>query len=746
MRKDKKKGLKLKYINRDLSWLSFNERVLQEAEDVRVPLNERIRFLGIFSNNQDELFRVRVAVLRRMVKIEKTTLKLFENNPAKILNQIQKKVLVLKNRFDKAYLSILDDLKKHKIYILNEKDVTPQQGEIIRNFFNEKVHQRLFPIMLDNAKKIPLLNDKTIYLAVRLIKKDKPQATRYSLIEVPDGEPSRFFVLPDDGEKQYIILLDDIIRYNLDSIYYIFNYDKIEAYTIKITRDAELDFHPDLSQSVLEIIQKSVKSRKRGETTRFIYDAEMPEEMLQFFAKKMKLERHDAIIPGARYHNFKDFINFPDLNRKELRYEKLPPLQHPLLNTNSSITSVLRERDILLHFPYQSFHHIIDLLREVAINPNVTSICMTLYRVARNSSVVMSLINAARNGKHVTVVMELQARFDEENNIFWANKLQEEGVKVLFGVNNLKVHAKLCLITHLHEGKNVYYSIIGTGNFNENTAKLYTDFFLLTSKPEITKEVKKIFEFFDNRFEMSKYKNLILAPINMRLRLKQMISREIKNAKDKKPAKLFFKINNLVDKDIVKKLYEASCAGVEIKLIVRGICSLVPGVPGLSENIEAISILDRFLEHPRVFCFHNNGKEEIYIGSADIMERNIDYRIEVLANILDKDVRRQLKEILDLQWTDNVKARTLRHGHLNEYIQPEKGDKLIQSQLAIYQYFKENSQKRIVKYSENITSVKSTNKIKEKKVIEIKPVVKKAIVKSAQKKINTNQTEKTDKK
>ncbi len=697
MSKSKIKGLKLKYINRDLSWLSFNERVLQEAEDNRVPLNERIRFLGIFSNNQDELFRVRVAVLRRMVKMEKSSLKLFDSNPAKILNQIQKKVLVLKNRFDNAYLKILEELKKHKIFILNEREVNSQQGEIIRHYFNEKVHQRLFPIMLDNVKKVPLLNDKTIYLAVRMIKKDKPNATRYSLIEVPDGEPSRFFVLPDDGEKQFIILLDDIIRYNLDSIYYIFNYDKIEAYTIKITRDAELDFHPDLSQSVLEIIQKSVKRRTKGETTRFIYDAEMPEDMLQFFAKKMKLQRNDAIIPGARYHNFKDFINFPDLNRVDLRYEKLPPVHHPLLNTNSSITSVLRQRDILLHFPYQSFHHIIDLLREVAINPNVTSISMTLYRVAKNSSVVMSLINAARNGKQVTVIMELQARFDEENNIFWANKLQEEGVTVLFGVNNLKVHAKLCLITHLHEGKNVHYSIIGTGNFNENTARVYTDFFLLTSKPEITKEVKKIFEFFNNRFEMSKYKNLMLAPINMRLKLKQLISREIKNAKEGKPASLFFKINNLVDKEIIKKLYEASVAGVEIRLIVRGICSLVPGVPGLSENIEAISILDRFLEHPRVFCFHNNGKEEIYIGSADLMERNIDFRIEVLSNILDKDVRKQLKEILEIQWRDNVKARTLTHGHLNEYILPEKGEESVQSQNAIYSYFKSLYENRAIK-------------------------------------------------
>jgi len=683
----KKAKSKIKYINRDISWLSFNERVLQEAEDRRVPLNERIRFLGIFSNNQDELFRVRVAVLRRMQRVQKQQLKEFDVNPTKILNQIQKKVLVLKNRFDAAYLNILDELKKHKIYILNEKEVNSAQGELIRQYFNDHVRQWLFPIMIDEQKRIPLLNDKSIYLAVRMIKKGKPAATRYSLMEVPDGEPSRFFVLPDDGDKKFIMLLDDIIRYNLDTIYYIFNYDGIEAYTIKITRDAELDLYNDLSQSVLEIIQKSVKHRKRGETTRFIYDAHMPEEMLQFFAKKLKLQREDPIIPGARYHNFKDFMNFPDLGRPELSYRKLPPHAHPLLTFNSSITSVLRGRDILLHFPYQRFHHIIDLLREAAINPNVSRIKMTLYRVARNSSVVMSLINAARNGKDVTVIMELQARFDEENNIFWANRLQEEGVKVLFGANNLKVHSKLCHITHNHEGKQVQYAVIGTGNFNENTARVYTDIFLLTARPEITREVGKIFDFFENGYETGKYKYLLVAPLNMRTRLKSLIQREIKFAREKKRAAIFLKVNNLVDKEIIKKLYEASSAGVDVRLIVRGVCSLVPGIEGLSENVRAISLLDRFLEHPRIFLFHNGGKEEIFVGSADIMERNLDHRIEVVTQILDKDLRKMLTALLELQWRDNEKARTLEHGHLNDYISAGPGETKLRSQIAMYEYF-----------------------------------------------------------
>lgn len=681
---------KFKIINRDISWLSFNERVLQEAEDKRVPLNERIRFLGIFSNNQDELFRVRVAVLRRMMRLQKSTLKQVDTDPSKILNQIQKKVLVLKNRFDNTYLQILDELKKHKTYILNEKEVSSQQGEVIRQYFNETVRQWLFPIMIDEKKKMPLLNDKSIYLAVRMVKKDKPTATRYSLMEVPDGEPSRFFILPDDGDRKFVILLDDIIRYNLDSIYYIFNYDKIEAYTIKITRDAELDLTSDLSQSVLEVIQKSVKHRRKGETTRFIYDAQMPEEMLQFFARKLKLQRQDPIIPGARYHNFKDFINFPDLGRQMISYPKLHPHHHPLLNQHSSITSVLRKRDILLHFPYQSFHHIIDLLREAAINPNVTSIKMTLYRVARNSSVVMSLINAARNGKDVTVIMELQARFDEENNIYWSNRLQEEGVHVLFGANNLKVHSKLCHITHNHEGKIVHYAIVGTGNFNENTARVYTDMFLLTAKPEITKEVLRLFEFIQNKFEIGKYKHLMVAPLNLRARLKQLINREIKFAREKKPAAIFIKVNNLADKEIIKKLYEASNAGVKIRLIVRGVCSLVPGVDGQSENIQAISVLDRFLEHPRVFLFHNNGKEEVFMGSADIMERNLDHRIEVVTQIIDKDICKMLKEILELQWRDNQKARTLVQGHLNDYVAIGPGETPVRSQMELYDFFEKN--------------------------------------------------------
>lgn len=692
-----KKDLKFKFIHRDVSWLSFNERVLQEAEDKRVPLVERLRFLGIFSNNQDEFFRVRIATLRRMAKIEKAQFKEFDFSPSKIINQIQKKVLVLKNRFDNIYIELLEECRKEKIYIVSEKELSAKQGEIVQQYFLQDVRSKLFPIMVDHVKKLPVLSDKSIYLAVALTRKsNKIASTQYALIEVPDKNPSRFFVLPDEGDKKYIILLDDIIRYNLPQIFHIMDFDSIESYTIKITRDAELEFDVDLSQSILEVIQKSVKKRSKGEPVRFIYDADMPAQMLDFFTKKMRLQKDDALIPGARYHNFKDFMAFPDLGRKDLRYQKDPPVMHPLLMPGKSVFSVLRKMDIMLHTPYQTFDHIIDFLREAAIRPSVTHIYMSLYRVAKESSVVMALINAARNGKQVTVIMELQARFDEENNIYYAHMLQEEGVKVIFGVNNLKVHAKLCLVQENDSRKQRQYSIIGTGNYNESTAKVYTDVFLLTANSEVTKEVKKVFSFFENQFIVSQYKYLILAPMHLRTRLKQLINREIKNAKAGKKAEIFLKVNNLADQPIIKKLYEAGRAGVRVRLLVRSVCSIVAGVDGLSENIQARSILDKYLEHPRIFFFHNAGKEEVFIGSADIMERNLDYRVEVLVKIVDIAVKQQLIDILELQWRGNVKARNLSLQNLNEYIQHEPGTELVRSQKAIYAYFKNYSNKQNV--------------------------------------------------
>lgn len=675
-----------KYINREISWLSFNDRVLQEAESPSVPLVERIRFLGIYSNNQDEFFRVRVATMRRIARLGQKV-KDFGAHPQKVLDQIQEIVIRQQARFDNTFVALMRELRTEGIHVINEQELTPAQGAWVRNYFLEEVRLNLFPIMIDSIVEFPVLRDTSIYLAVRLLNKQQPSATRYAIIEIPDNLP-RFVVLPERNGKEYIILLDDIIRYNLDAIFYIFPHDKAEAYTIKFTRDAELDIDNDSTLSYMTALEQSLKRRKQAEPVRLTYDQGMPRIFLEYLIRKMNLSPdEDAIIPGARYHNFKDFMKFPHLGRTKLLHSRPEPLSHPDLPMGRSIYSVMREKDIMLHFPYQSFHYLIDFLREAAINPKVQQIHMTLYRAAENSAIIRALINAARNGVDVTAVVELQARFDEEANIFWANRMQEEGIKVIFGVNQLKVHSKLCLIRRVEGGKVRDYAFVGTGNFNENTAKIYTDCCLLTTDPRITRDVGKVFAFFERNYTLTKYKELLVAPFYLRNRMVRMINREIAHAREGKPAWLLFKMNSLVDKKMMRKLYEASQAGVQVRLIVRGICSLVPGVPGLSENIEAISIVDKYLEHSRIYAFANNGKPEYFIGSADLMTRNLDYRVEALVPIYDPRLQRQLQDVMEIQWRDNVKARYLDRERLNAYKSPNKGEKPWRSQKLQHAYF-----------------------------------------------------------
>ena len=676
-----------KYINREISWLAFNDRVLQEAEDPAVPLLERLRFLGIYSNNQDEFFRVRVATVRRIAKLGQTV-KEFVGDPDEVLEQIQDIVLRQQIRFDNTYQSLMEDLKKEFICVINETELTPSQGLWVRNYFQEEVRLNLFPIMIDNIKSFPTLRDTSIYLAVRLVSTDQPRDTRYSLIEIPDTLP-RFVELPERGGKKYIILLDDVIRYNLDSIYYIFPHDRSEAFTIKFTRDAELDIDNDQTLSYINALEQSLKRRRIGDPVRLTYDKDMPAAFLDYLISKMKLSaEEDAIIPGARYHNFKDFMKFPHMGRTDLLHSRPEPLSHPHLPAGRSIYSVIRDRDIMLHFPYQSFHYLIDFLREAAINPKVSQIHLTLYRAAENSAVIRALINAARNGVDVTVVVELQARFDEEANIYWANSMQEEGIRVIFGVNQLKVHAKLCLIRRVEDGNVVDYAFVGTGNFNEDTARIYTDLALLTTNPKITREVDRVFNFFERNYSLSKYKELFVAPFFMRNRFVNRINFEISNARAGQESWLFFKMNSLVDKKMIKKLYEASQAGVKIRLMIRGICSLMPGVPGLSENIEAISIVDKYLEHGRVFVFCNGGDPLYYIGSADLMTRNLDHRVEVMIPIYDKPLRQQLRDVLEIQWKDNVKSRYLDASLQNIYRKKKENEWDWRSQKVQYAYFK----------------------------------------------------------
>lgn len=653
-------------INRELSWLSFNERVLQESDDETVPLIERIKFLGIYSNNRDEFFRVRVATLKRIVKHQKKAEGLMGEHPKRLLDKIQKIVIEQQNKFERIYQNIILDLENHNIFIINEKQLTTAQEHFVKEYFREKVMPSLFPIMLDNNTSFPYLKDKSGYLIIKLGRNGKAKKSKYALIEVPTDVLSRFLVLPKEKEKNFIILLDDVIRVCLEEIFPNFEHDYIEAYNIKLTRDAEIDIDNDLAKSFVEKLSKGLRDRKKGQPVRLVYDGQIAPDILAFIMKKIKLRKEDNPIPGGRYHNFKDFISFPNIGPAELSYKKSPALKHPDLD-QSSLFKVIRKKDVLLTFPYQSYEHIIDFLREASIDPKVQSIKITLYRVAKNSNIVKALINAVKNGKQVTAVVELQARFDEEANIYWSNKLQEEGAKVIYGVPGLKVHSKMFLITRKERDKVHHYAHVGTGNFNGDTAKVYTDHSLLTANKYITEEVEKVFAFYADNMKPGTYKHLLVSPFFMRKGLIQLINREIRNAKAGKPAYIILKLNNLVDPVMIKKLYEASSHGVQIKLIVRGICSLLAGVKGLSDNIEAISIVDKFLEHSRVFIFCNNEDEKYFISSADWMTRNLDHRSEVALPLYDINIQQQVRKMIDMLWKDNTKARILGSRQDNEY-------------------------------------------------------------------------------
>ena len=679
-------------INRELSWLSFNERVLQEAEDASVPLLERLKFLGIYSNNLDEFFRVRIATLKRMIDVDKNAKIDIGISPTKLLIKINEKLKQLSTRYDKTYQHLLKDLEKENIFILNEKHLDKEHGEFVRTYFQEKVRLEIFPVMLDKVKEFPVLQDASIYLAVRF-SKTKTNQTHYALIEVPTYTLSRFVVLPPKKDKQFILFLDDVIRYNLKSIFQIYDFDKIEAYTIKFTRDAELDVDNDVSLTLLESMELGLKKRKEGNALRFLYDAEMPKDFQHYLIKKMELDKKTELYAGSRYHNFKDFIRFPTFGKTHLLNPKQEHIIHSDLHKTKSILAKMKEKDMLLNFPYHSFDYFLDLLREAAIDPNVSHLRITLYRVSSNSHVIKSLITALHNGKDVTVFIELRARFDEEANIDWANILRDAGARVITGIAGLKVHSKLCIITRREKGNKIYYGCIGTGNLHEKTARIYTDTMLLTCNQIITKEARQIFTFFDKNYSVPKLQKLLVAPFNLRSKINTLINREIKHAKAGKKAEVFLKLNNLVDEEMIQKLYQASKAGVKVRLIIRGICSLIPNLPGLSENIQAISIVDKFLEHNRVFMFHNLGKPEIYIGSADLMTRNLDFRVEIATPILDEKIQKQLLHILDLQWRDNVKARIFNETQ-NNLFKKQTTAIAIRSQDAIYDFWQEVAKKK----------------------------------------------------
>ncbi len=679
------------YIPKEISWLSFNERVLQEAENREVPLFERFNFLGIYSNNLDEYFRVRVATLRRLSQFGNKSKSILGYSPKATLKKINEKVLSQNERFEKVYADLLIELEKQNIYIINEKQLDHSQSKFVKNFFHKEVRNRLMPLILTREGKLPILTDDAIYFAI-LLRNSAKDKKRYSLLEIPTDILPRFILLPEKKGKKYIIFLDDVIRYELKDLFSVFQFDELYAYTIKLTKDAELDITDDLSESYIDKISKSLHQRKKGLPVRYVYDRRMPPELLKIMTKKLNLSADDVKIPGDRYHNFKDFMKFINPGKDDLNYKTLPSIYHRDIQRGKSILSVMKKKDVMLCFPYHTFDHFIDLLREASIDPNVTAIHITLYRMARNSSVINALLNAARNGKSVTTIVELQARFDEEANILWGNRLQDEGVKVIYGVPGLKVHSKLCLITRVKNDIVHRFAAVGTGNFNEETARIYTDQLLLTSNKKITNEVLKAFNFFVANYRKDQFYHLLLSPFYLRNKLMTLIENEIKNAKAGKNAYISIKINNITDEEIINKLYKASSAGVKIRLIVRGMLSLIPGIKDLSENIQAISIVDRFLEHSRFFIFCNGDDEQVYISSADIMPRNLDRRIEVTCPVFDKSIRKQLIDLFEIQWSDNVKARIFDETQSNKFV--ESGRKKIRSQTEVHCYLSKVNRKQ----------------------------------------------------
>lgn len=678
------------YIPKEISWLSFNERVLQEADNKDVPLIERFKFLGIYSNNLDEYFRVRVASLKRLSQFGPKSRNILGYSPNSTLKRIQEIVLLQNEKFEKIYSDLIQELGKHKIHIINEKQLNSEQSEFVKNFFHKEVRTRLMPFLIEKDSDLPNLTDDAIYLAIFLMKKET-QRKRYALLEIPTDVLPRFVLLPDKGEEKYIIFIDDIIRFGLKEIFFIFEFDVFSAYTIKLTKDAELEIVDDISESYIDKLSRSLQQRKWGSPVRFIYDREMPDDLLKTLTKKLNFGPNDVVIPADTYHNFKDFIHFPNLGRKKFYYESLTPIPHRDIQTGKSILSAIKKKDIMLFFPYHPFDYFIDLLREASIDPSVTSIQITLYRLARNSSVINALLNAVRNGKNVTTVVELQARFDEEANILWGNKLMEEGVKVIYGVPGLKVHSKLCLITRVKNDVTQRYAAIGTGNFNEDTAKIYTDHLLLTTDKKITNEVFKAFNFFNVNYKKDNYYHLVLSPFFLRNKIILLIENEIKNARAGKKAFIFLKLNNLTDREIIDYLYEAGNAGVTVRLIIRGMISLVPGLKKISENIKGIGIVDRFLEHTRFMIFCNGGNEECFISSADLMTRNIEHRIEVTCPIFDKGIKNEMKKIFEIQWSDNVKARKLDASLSNQFV--KSGKKPVRSQIEVYNFLKKANEK-----------------------------------------------------
>ena len=680
-------NLKRKIIPRDISWLSFNARVLQEAADPDVPLRERIRFLGIFSNNLDEFFRVRVATLKRMIQYGNKGKMHMELNPEKLIEEIQMTVLNLQNEFNRIWDEILEQMAEQKIFLVTEKDLNPQQQEFVRTYYEEEVSANVIPLMIESIPHFPYLRDKSIYLGVVMSRKESALNRMYSIIEVPTRVQSRFVILPSPDHEYHIILLEDVIRFNLPEIFSYFGYDQYHSGVFKVTRDAEIDIDNDISTTLIQKIEKGLKNRRKGKPVRFIYDKEMDPGLLEFLIRKFNLTKRDNIIPGGRIHNFREFMDFPKQVFNVVSKRK-KSIDHPAFMIENRVTDVVLKKDVMLHFPYHSFNAVIDLLREAAIDPDVTSIKVTAYRLARQSKVINALINAVRNGKQVLVMLELRARFDEEANLEWKERLEEEGVKVLIGIPNMKIHAKMGIIRKRVQDKIVQYGFVSTGNLNEDTAKVYADHCLMTSNKNIMADVNRIFNYIEHYKTGTHFlkacTSILPSPNFARREIIKMIHSEVKNAIRGNTAKITAKMNSLSDEEIISELYEAAKSGVEINLIIRGIFCMVTESTRFDKPIRALSIVDEYLEHARVWIFHNGGKEKVFISSADWMIRNLDHRVEASCPIFDEDIKKEIKDIIEIQLRDNVKGRWLNNELTNEYVQSDGVQ--VRSQEETYNY------------------------------------------------------------
>ncbi|MBT0727642.1 polyphosphate kinase 1 [Rosenbergiella australiborealis] len=672
------------YLDKEISWLAFNERVLQEAADKRNPLIERMRFLGIYSSNLEEFYKVRFADLKRRILIGEEQGS--HNVPRHLLKKIQQRVLIADQEFDVLYNDLLLEMARNQIFLINERQLSANQQHWLKLYFNRELRQHVTPIVLNAETDLTqFLKDDYTYLAVEIIHR---QETQYALLEIPSDKVPRFIDLPAEPPRRRkpMILLDNIMRYCLDDIFKgFFDYDQLNAYSMKMTRDAEYDLVTEMESSLLELMSSSLKQRLTAEPVRFVYQRDMPSEMVSLLCEKLSITNFDSILPGGRYHNFKDFISFPNVGKANLENKPLPPIRHKGFNPFRNGFDAIRDRDILLYYPYHTFEHVLEFLRQASFDPSVLAIKINIYRVAKDSRIMDAMIHAAHNGKKVTVVVELQARFDEEANIYWAKRLTEAGVHVIFSAPGLKIHAKLFLITRREGDKVIRYAHIGTGNFNERTARIYTDYSLLSSDARITNEVRRVFNFIENPYRPVHFEYLMVSPQNTRQSLYRLIDTEIAHAQQGFPAAITLKINNLVDNGLIDRLYAASGAGVKVNLLVRGMCSLIPNIEGISENIHIYSIIDRYLEHDRVYIFENNGDPKVFLSSADWMTRNIDNRIEVAVNILDPKVKKQILDIIAILFSDTVKARIIDKGLTNRY-RPRGNRRKVRAQLAIYNY------------------------------------------------------------